>query len=304
MKGEVGVDALKVVGKSAAGVAPSLLAYDVDRDFLITEDFAPRRTLHSVLSNGLATRGGIAGLHTFAATMARLHAATAAVPTGGPWDDSARILIRLESASSLLDRLHDLVPVTRGTRADVAAALAEIDQPEAFAAFSNGDSGANNCLVDADGGDGRLIDFEQACRRHVLLDAAALHVPGSMWMTVADPVPLGVERTYREVAGTALPAVLDDELYGFGLAAACAVTALTRLERFDKLDGRDPGHNSRPHLVTTLDRTVDTMTRWGELAGLASWLGEVARALRNRWPDADLAFPDDYTLREPFHPDH
>jgi hypothetical protein len=171
-------------------------------------------------------------------------------------------------------------------------------------AFSNGDSGANNCLIDTDGGNGRLIDFEHACWRHALFDTAALYVPGSIWMTVADPVSLGVEATYREAAGAGLPAVLDDERYGFGLAAACAITALHELERFDKLDRREPGHHSRPQLVTTIDRTVTTMQRWGQLDALGSWLATIAQALRERWPDADLAFQNDYTLREPFEPDH
>ncbi|GAA5033300.1 hypothetical protein GCM10023317_85050 [Actinopolymorpha pittospori] len=125
-----------------------------------------------------------------------------------------------------------------------------MDDPGDLVAFSNGDGGANNCLVDADGGDGRLINFEHACWRHALLDAAALRVPGSMWMTVADPVPLGVEATYREAAGAGLPAVLDDKRYGFGLAAACAINAIETLQRFDKLDGREPGHHSRPQLPT------------------------------------------------------
>jgi hypothetical protein len=57
-------------------------------------------------------------------------------------------------------------------------------------------------------------------------------------------------------------------------------------------------------LVTTVERTVKTMERWGHLNALASWLITVARALRDRWPDADVTFPDAYTLREAFEPDH
>jgi len=98
--------------------------------------------------------------------------------------------------------------------------------------------------------------------------------------------------------------VLDDQSYGFGLAATCAVTALSRLHRFDMLDGRQRGHHSRPQLVATLDRSVSTMNRWGQLDALASWLAAIAHALRMRWTDADWAFPNDYTLREPFEPDH
>ncbi len=125
-----------------------------------------------------------------------------------------------------------------------------------------------------------------------------------MWMTVADPVPLAVEDTYRRAVGNAIPAVLDDALYGFGLAAACALRALSKLVRFEKLDGRAPGHHSRPQLITTIERSVATMDRWGELTAMSRWLTGVATALRSRWPDGDVEFPDNYTLREPFDPDH
>jgi hypothetical protein len=265
--------ALEFTGEAAPGVGPALLAHDADNDLLITEDLAPRRTLHSVLSAGL-TPTGIAGLHTFAATMGRLHAATAATRADGPWDGGARIPIGRQAGIELLDRLSELAPASRGVRTGVGAAIAAISESGPFDAFSNGDSGANNCLVASDGGDGRLIDFEHACRRHVLLDAAALHVPGSMWMTVADPVPLGVEDTYRRAAGDGLPAVIDDDLYGLGLAAACALRALDKLMRFDKLDGREQGHHSRPQLVTTIERTVATMERWGRLGAISA--GEMA----------------------------
>ena len=300
--------ALRFVADVVPGVAPALLAADLDWDFLVLEDLAPRRTLHSVLSSGLASTDiGVAGLHAFARAMGRLHAGTAGGPrtlAGGPWDESSRVLIPPAEAMALLDRLDEIVPVSAATRADVVAATNEIGDPGPFAAFSNGDSGANNCLVDAAAGDARLIDFEHACVRHALLDATALHVPGSMWMTVADPVPLGVEDTYRDVAGTGMPAVLDDPRYFEALAAACGVKALLKVERFEKLDAREPGHHSRRQMVSTLDRTVATMARARALGALASWLDDLAGALRRRWPDADVAVLDDYSLREPFAPDH
>ena len=296
--------ALSVVADVVPDLAPALLAHDLDHDLLVVEDLAPRRTLHSVLSTGLATEGGVAGLHSFAATMGRLHAATTERTVGGPWHQGSRVLIPADDARRLLDDLDGLLPVTDQSRSDVHAALTAIDRPGEFLGFSNGDSGANNCLVRSGGDDARLIDFEHACFRHVLLDAAALHVPGSMWMTVADPVPLGVEDAYRTAAGTGIPAVLDDEAYGFGLAAACAVKALSKLERFTKLDAREPGHHSRRQLVSTLERTVATMRRVDALGSATSWFAALGTTLRARWPDADVDVPDDYTLREPFDPHH
>ena len=295
--------ALTMMNDVGPGLAPSLLAHDAEHDLLLIEDLAPRRTLHSMLSGGLSPVG-ISGLRTFAETMGSLHAATATARTDGPWDGGARRPIDGETANELLDRLAQLAPVSDAVRHDVDAAVAALDDPEPFEAFSNGDSGANNCLVGPDGGDARLIDFEHACRRHALLDAAALHVPGSMWMTVADPVPLGVEDAYRRAAAEGIPAVLDDDSYGHGLSAACASRALGKLLRLEKLDVRPPGHHSRPQLVTTVERAVQTMQRWTSFPAATEWLSELAVALRRRWPDADLTFPDDYTLREPFDPDH
>lgn len=296
---------LRLVEAHATGVAPRLLAHDPEADVLVIGDLAPRRTLHSLLSSGLAAAGdaGATGLRTFAATLGRLHAATASLDVDGPWDDAARSPLEQGDVDRVLDRLGELVPVTASVDRDVRAVRNEIGSPGSFAAFSNGDSGANNCLVRPDGSDGRLIDFEHACRRHALLDVAALYVPGSMWLSVADPVPLGVEAAYRDVAGAVLPGVADDERFAHGLAAACAVVPLERLRRFDKLDAREPGHHSRAQLIIVIDRTVATMARTDRYGALAEWLSLVASTLRRRWPDADREAPFDYALREPFDAD-
>jgi hypothetical protein len=298
------VAALQLVNAAASDVAPTLLAHDLTRDVLVVEDLAPRRTLHSVLSNGL-TPTGVAGLHTFAETIARVHATTASTESpGSAWDQTWRVPIARIDALELLDRLGELASTSQQARSELTAALDEIDGPGDLTAFSNGDSGANNCMVDSRGGDGRLIDFEHACWRHALLDVAALHVPGPMWRTIADGSSLGLDDTYRRVAGVALPAVHDDRRYGHGLAAACATSALGRLHRIDVLDAREPGHHSRPQMVSTIERAARTMQHWSQLPALADWLDELAVALRSRWPDADVDLDDDYTLREPFDPDH
>ena len=295
--------ALRLVGELAPRLAPALLAHDPAHDLLITEDLAPRRTLHSMLSPGLSPTG-ITGLHEFAGAIARLHVATAAAATPGPWAAEARIPVDRRSASAVLERLAELTEPTDAVRRDVDRAVAAIDAPGPFDVFSNGDSGANNVLVAADGADGRLIDFEHAGRRHGLLDVAALYVPGSMWMTIADPVPLGLEETYRTAAGEAMPAMLDDASFRSGLASACALRTLEKLRRFDKLDVRPPGHHSRPQLVATVERTIATLTHCDELLALRDWFEAVGLGVRARWPDADVTFPDDFTLRQPFDPDH
>lgn len=295
--------ALQLLDQLASGVAPRLVAHDADRDLLITEDLAPRRTLHSMLSGGLSPVG-VGGLHTFAATMAALHVTTASEKGPTPMDPGARVPISDRGAAELFDRLAPLAQASQHVRKAARLAVRAIEDPGPFEALSNGDSGANNCLVGLDGGDGRLIDFEHACRRHVLLDVAALHVPGSMWMTVADPVPLGIDDTYRRVAGERIAPVLDDSAYGFALSAACTLRTLSKLQRFDKLEARPPGHHSRRQLIATIDRAVSTLDHWDQLIALREWLAEVEVALRARWPDADVDVPNDYTLREPFDPDH
>ena len=238
------------------GIAPDLLG--ASDGVLVLEDLHPRRPLLELIASD--DPGWPAGLDRFARTIGRLHADT--VGRAGDYYghrarlgpvDRGRELLRFCEPRPDLDELSRRLdaPIGAPTSVDLRRATAELESPGAFLAFSNGDSGANNFLVDGD--DGRLIDFEFAGFRHCLSDLCCLYVPGPQWLTVGDPEADGTEQAYRSVLADAVPEIEDDRRFGAGLAAAGLLWALVRAGRLGRLDARAPGHESRTQLVSTLD---------------------------------------------------
>ncbi len=131
-----------------------------------------------------------------------------------------------------------------------------------------------------DGADGRLIDFEFAGYRHALSDAAVLHVPGSMWVTVADPVPTVNENEYRAAACRGLPAAEDDRSFGLGIAAGYLAFAIMRLSRLAQLESRPSGDKSRPQMVATLEAASAAAEGHRSLPHLSGWARRIAGTLR------------------------
>jgi hypothetical protein len=143
-----------------------------------------------------------------------------------------------------------------------------------------------------------LIDWESGGYRHALLDAAALWVPGPAWLSVTEPAMVGVDEAYRSALAAGVPEATDDAAYGLGLAAACMASAIERLMRLPRLDGRLVGHDSRAQMVSTLESAARVARSVGMLIHLAGCAEAVAAALRRRWPDADRDFTNGYVMRE------
>jgi len=202
---------------------------------------------------------------------------------GGAWGDSAA---KWPDTSKHAEALG--VAPSRMAEAEMAEVFGVLAEPGAFLAFSNGDAGANNFLVDAD--DGRLIDFEFAGYRHAVIDAVSLYVPGPMWLTVGDPVADGLEDIYRRALAEGIPEAADDRMFGRGIVAACLAFAIERLSRFPRLDARPPGRDSRAQMVSTLESAARAAEHHRSLPALAGWARAVAASLRRRWPDADRDF--------------
>jgi hypothetical protein len=84
------VSALEFVGEVAPGITPSLIAQDVDPNVPVTEDFAPRRTLHSLVSTEITIpepeQAFTHSRRTGLVSTPPPHAVSAA----WPWDDGAR----------------------------------------------------------------------------------------------------------------------------------------------------------------------------------------------------------------------
>lgn len=283
-------------------LAPRALSHDLEHDLLVVEDVAagsaPRIALDALLRrDGAATH--IPERLAFARSIGRLHAATAGRSADflarrhalGPFDAQAE---RTRFADNGLDgvvQLADIlsVPATGDVQRDVADVRQALAQPGVLLALSNGDSAPNNFLVGADR-DGRLIDFEFASFRHALCDITWMHVPGPAWIVVADPIAAELETAYRAAAVEGIPELGDDRMFGAGLATAALTAALERLgpPRFQTLDARPPGEQSRVQQVATFEAAAAVAVRFRCLPHLAGWLQAAADALRARWPDADI----------------
>jgi hypothetical protein len=279
-------------------LAPRVVGGDAAGRILVLEDLAPRVPLDQVLRRrGAALPAELpAELAAFARVLGELGAATAGhaarydarrsglgvvdARAEPPWSHTGVWPRAVRDAAALG------VVLPGAAEAELGRALAALADPGPFLALTNGDSEANNFLVA--GGDGRLIDFEFAGYRHALTAAVCLYVPGPAWLTVPDPVATGLEAGYRRALARTVPQAGDDARFGLGLAAACLTWAATRFNRFPVVDARAPGDGSRVQLVSTLESAAGAADGHHALPGLAAWSRETARALRRRWPDADV----------------
>ncbi len=277
------------------GVArgPRLLASDLDAGLLVLEDLAPRRPLdQQIRAAGVASAWP--GLAAFVRTMGELAAQTSGrgaafeaclIRSGASPSDT-----RIAEAQATLAMMRGLeglgLSLGGPVETDLATAFATLQAPGPFQAFSNGDCEANNFL--SEGGEGRLIDFEAANFRHALIDAAAIHVPGPAWLTVAGPSQSAeLEQIYRTALATRLATADDDQVFGLGMAAACLTRACERFTRFPRLDDRPSGDASRLQMVSALEAAAEAASRHRRLPQLAGWAWRAGAWLRRRWPDAD-----------------
>ena len=305
--------ALEFLAGVDSTLTPRLLAADTAGTdprcgFLALEDVAPREPLRAILLRQGA-RDSAALLTSFARSLGRLH-----IQTMGRADDyyTRRRRLGFVDRQADLERffgdwrtgvrhVHDAgVEMTTAASNELAGVVAELINPGAFLAFSNGDPGVNNYLVDG-AGDGRLIDFEAAGFRHALSDLVNdLYLPGSMWLTVGDPMSNGVEDAYRNTVAPVVPDVADDRRFGHALAGAAFLFAASRLSSLPRMDIRPLGDHSRLHRIATLQAAADTAERHQCLPHLTGWARTAGQALRRRWPDADVDLEalDPYTTRQ------
>jgi hypothetical protein len=305
--------ALEFVAELDPALAPRLLVADTalmdphDR-ILVLEDLAPRKPLREVLLREGPERS--AGLLTsFARALGRLHAVSAGQADAyysrrsrlGPVDRRADIERFLAGWRAGTRHMADTgVVMTTAAMHELAGIVTELSSPSAFLAFSNGDPGINNYLVDAHG-DGRLIDFESAGFRHAICDLINdLYIPGPMWITAGDPLSNGVEEAYRSTLAQAVPEVTDDHWFGQAVSGAGFIFAAGRLQALARLDARPSGDNSRLNRIAALEAAADTAERHHCLPHLTAWARAAAENLRRRWPDGDidLKILEDYTTRQ------
>lgn len=203
--------ALEFVGEIDQSLAPRLLAADAAHGIVAIEDLSRLVPLNEALLSGQRTAGE--GLKLFSLSLSRLHGATVGKRDNyyrkraemGPTSsyDQARLVLGAWDWRLPCLAQGGLV-ATPAAHSEMRDAEVLLCEPGPLTAFSNGDPGLHNFLTD--GNQSRIIDWEDACFRHVAHDISCIWVPNSVWMTLADPVELGVDRIYRDAVTDAVPA--------------------------------------------------------------------------------------------------
>jgi len=181
------------------------------------------------------------------------------------------------------------LPPTRDADADIEEMTAWLADPGPLLALSTGDLAPQNCRVA--GGAVRLLDFERASFRHVMLDTAQLRLPfcgAPCWGRLPFEVTEAMESAFRTELARTCPAVLAQRTYRSGMATATAAWAVTRLVRLPKLVAQDEPHpmgfSRRGQLLDTIQSAIDAAGAAGALPALRSWFEHTMAALRRIWP--------------------
>jgi len=308
--------ALEYLSAIGNTLAPRYFAGSAEAGFLVTEDLGPWPSLLDVLlgKNAEAARQGIVA---FARSLGMLHAQTA----GDRSEEHQTALPVMgvpvaEHWRQVRDAVAHLgLPAPQGVDGDIDAIARLLNEPGDCLALSSGDISVVNCKIisDSDAREPtanssivRFFDFEEACFRHALADAAVLRFPyptgGPPWR-VPQEIALQVETAYRTELAKSCPIAEDGNLYERGMAAACAAWAIIRLARLPRVDAgpdRDPWlllpsnwsaptptRSRRRQLIAILEMCIESVQRAGEFEALGGWCELLADALRERWPEAE-----------------
>jgi hypothetical protein len=299
--------ALEYLTGAGSTLVPRFFAGGAEAGFIATEDIGDYPSLLDILLGNepdAATDGAIA----FARGLGALHAQTiecgnAAAnlphqppPIGDYWRQ-----VREASA-------HLGLPAPDGVDRDIEEIVHILAEPGDYLALSSGDPSVVNCKV-INGGI-RFFDFEEACFRHALLDAAVLRVfyptGGPAWRLPPGIVPQ-MESAYRAELARACPTVSDNVSYEQGMAAASAAWMILRMVRLPRVDaGPDqdpwlllpPGWSSAVPLRSRRRQLVSILETWTASAqqvhtfdALAAWCVRMIDSLRLRWPEATEELP-------------
>lgn len=296
--------ALEFLEDTGFPFSPRILASDLERGVVVMQDLSPRAPLAALLAKR-PLHDIIIERKAFARVMGTMNAFTAKKSEQfysrrfryGGFNASRWREYGFGPHWQRTEDEMEALGLTMGTsvRAEATAVIEKLRNPGPFLAFSNGDPEPNNFLVK--GNDGYLIDFETASYRHALTCATWIHIPGSIWVTVSDPICKELEDEYRKALCSNVPEASDDALFAFGFTAACIAKALDRLRRFPVLDQRRTGDQSRPQMICTLEAAVRVGQRYNVLPNLSGWMAQVADYLRLRWPDADIDGSSAYVPR-------
>ena len=280
---------------SGSGVAPQLIASDLDTGVVVMSDLAPARSVDDIIRGDDPTEA-TAALVALARAMGRMHALTAHLGDGehadphvlfGHWP-GAHAWGDVERACAALG-----FPDARVARHDIAAVVAELSEPGPLLALTHTDTGPMNALFTrADMA--TFVDWEGCGFRHIGWDASWLQFPfpncSDRWSVLPMAVVKAADDAYRAEVVEAIPVLGEEGTYRSMLAVGCAASLAVRVQRLPLLatEGQPPydSWRRRTQLIHQIHVFVTVAAAASRLEALATWFADLADAMRSRWPDA------------------
>ena len=246
-----------------------------------------------------------AALVAFQRALGQLHAATI-----GKQAEFEQIRQRCGASVRSRHRVHNIVPalealpaiaelvdvsVSAQAMAELETAVAHIQNPGPFLAFTHGDSTPANFLSAPN--QSRLLDFETGDFRHTLLDGtyARMRYLYSIW---AREIPLDMQKrlftVYRAELGQGCPAAYDDAQF-YPAYLACSAGWMAGLCQFlpkalekDRRWGRS---TRRQRIVAGLEHFARLADEFDLFPALKEISQQMNQQLRQHWPEPDCTLP-------------
>ena len=187
------------------------------------------------------------------------------------------------------------VSVSAQVEKELETAVAQLQNPGPFLAFTHGDSTPANFLYSPN--QSRFLDFETGDFRHALLDGtyARMRYLHSIW---AREIPLHIQKhlflIYREALSQGCPAAEDDDQF-YPAYLACSAGWLAGLCQFlpkalekDRRWGRS---TRRQRIVAGLEHFARLADEFNLYPALAETCQQINQQLHQRWPKPDCILP-------------
>ncbi|MFI0259810.1 phosphotransferase family protein [Streptomyces sp. NPDC017056] len=274
------VAALRLASRVTPPVVPRLLGADPAARVLVLEHVEHRRPAPDWVVG-------------YAAALARLHAATAAVPADGvplpAWSGPERS----DTAAFLALARRLAVPVPDGTDAELEALIRRLGAAPGRALL-HGDPCPGNDLHTPDGI--RFVDFEQSSLGNGLTELAYLRIGfPTCWCVTATPGPLlreaesAYRAAWRDATGSAPPGDLTDACAGWLVRGDALVQraqrgATDQLARLPEEDWEWGTVTARQRLAYRLGVVAELTADRDDLHRLGRLAGALRTRMLDRWP--------------------
>lgn len=187
------------------------------------------------------------------------------------------------------------VPVAARVMRELETAVAHIQNPGPFLAFTHGDSTPANFLYTPN--QSRFLDFETGDFRHALLDGTYAHMRylHSIW---AREIPFTIQKrlfaAYREALGKGCPAALDDAQF-YPAYLACSAGWMAGLCQFlpdaREKDRRWGRSTRRQRIIAGLEHFARLADELNLFPALNETCQQMSQQLWQLWPEPDCTLP-------------